>query len=48
MLRVNSEMLPDAQKYIEIVHNRGQRTLKLERVYRNLQKPGLFLLAYTG
>jgi group II intron reverse transcriptase/maturase len=47
MLRVNSEMLSDAQKYIGIVHNRGQRDLKLERVYRNLQKPGLFLLAYN-
>lgn len=36
-----------AQTYIEIVHNRGQRNLPLQRVYRNLQNQELFLMAYA-
>jgi len=47
MDRVNSEMLDHAQKYIEIVHERGKKGLELERVYRNIRQPGLFLLAYN-
>ena len=47
MDRDHSEMLDSAQKYIEIVHERGKRNLELERVYRNIRQPGLFLLAYN-
>ena len=47
MAGVNSAMLESAQRYIEVVHERGARNLELERVYRNIQKPGLFLLAYN-
>jgi len=47
MDRVHSEMLDSAQKYIEIVHERGKKGLELERVYRNIRQPGLFLLAYN-
>ena len=47
MDRVHSEMLDSAQKYIEIVHERGKKGLELERVYRNLRQPGMFLLAYN-
>ena len=36
-----------AQTYIEIVHNRGQKNLPLQRVYRNLQNQELFLMAYA-
>jgi len=47
MDRVHSEMLDSAQKYIEIIHERGMKGLELERVYRNIRQPGLFLLAYN-
>jgi retron-type reverse transcriptase len=36
-----------AQTYIEIVRDRGQRNLPLQRVYRNLQSQELFLMAYA-
>jgi len=36
-----------AQTYIEIVHDRGQRQLPLQRVYRNLHNRDLFLAAYA-
>ena len=36
-----------AQNYLEIVHDRGQRKLPLQRVYRNLQNRDLFLMAYA-
>lgn len=35
-----------AQKYIGIVHSRGQRGLELRKVYRNIQDRELFLAAY--
>lgn len=35
-----------AQKYIGIVHSRGQRGLELRKVYRNIQDRELFLVAY--
>ncbi len=35
-----------AQSYLEVVRSRGERKLELRRVYRNLQNPELFLLAY--
>jgi group II intron reverse transcriptase/maturase len=35
-----------AQKYIGIVHDRGQRGLELRKVYRNIQDGELFLVAY--
>lgn len=35
-----------AQTYLEIVHDRGQRRLPLQRVYRNLKNRDLFLAAY--
>ena len=38
----------NAQKYLNIVHSRGQRDLKLNRVYRGLRKPELFLMAYMN
>jgi hypothetical protein len=37
----------NAQNYIELVHNRGQRGLELKRVYRNIiLRKDLFLNAY--
>jgi retron-type reverse transcriptase len=38
--------MPLAQKYIEIVRNRGERKLKLSKVYRNIRNRDLFLAAY--
>jgi group II intron reverse transcriptase/maturase len=38
--------MQDAQKYLEIVSERGKRRLELQRVYHNLQSRELFLLAY--
>ncbi len=35
-----------AQKYLGIVHYRGERGLELRKVYRNLQQRDLFLTAY--
>jgi len=35
-----------AQAYLELVKNRSERGLELERVYHNLKNPDLFLLAY--
>ena len=37
----------DAQRYLELVRSRGERSLELKRVYRNLQNKELFLMAYT-
>ncbi len=37
-----------AQKYLNVVNSRGQRDLKLTRVYRGLRKPELFLMAYMN
>lgn len=36
----------NAQSYLDLIHDRGQRGLPLERVYRNLQRSDLFLAAY--
>ena len=38
--------MPLAQTYIEIVRNRGERKLKLSKVYRNIRNRDLFLAAY--
>lgn len=35
-----------AQAYLELVRNRSERNLTLERVFHNLQNPDLFLKAY--
>lgn len=35
-----------AQNYLELVRNRGERRLELERVYHNLRNPDLFMMAY--
>jgi hypothetical protein len=40
-----SEMLT-TQQYLELIQDRGRKRLELERVYRNLQREELFLLAY--
>jgi group II intron reverse transcriptase/maturase len=37
----------DAQTYLEIVRDRGERRLGLKRVYRNLRNKELFLRAYA-
>jgi group II intron reverse transcriptase/maturase len=37
----------DAQIYLEILRDRGERRLELKRVYRNLQNKELFLRAYA-
>ncbi len=39
--------MQNAQKYLEIINDRGKRRLPLQRVYRNLQNRELFLLAYS-
>lgn len=39
--------MQNAQTYLEIVRNRGERQLELRRVYRNLQNRELFLSAYA-
>jgi group II intron reverse transcriptase/maturase len=39
--------MQDAQTYLEIVRNRGQRRCELKRVYRNLRNQELFLRAYA-
>ena len=36
-----------AQRYLNLIHDRGQRGLPLERVYRNLRNRDLFLMAYS-
>lgn len=36
----------DAQSYLNLIHDRGQQGLGLERVYRNLRRRDLFLMAY--
>jgi group II intron reverse transcriptase/maturase len=33
-------------QYLDLIRERGRRGLDLERVYRNIQRPDLFLLAY--
>jgi group II intron reverse transcriptase/maturase len=42
---MSSEMLL-AEKYLQVINDRGQRRLPLKRVYRNMRKKGLFLRAY--
>jgi group II intron reverse transcriptase/maturase len=42
---MTSEMLK-AEKYLDIVRDRGERNLELRRVYHNMRDEGLFLLAY--
>lgn len=37
----------NAQEYLKLVRNRGERRLELKRVYRHLQNRELFLLAYA-
>ena len=41
-----ASVMLSAQKYIEIVRNRGQRQLPLNRVYRLIRHQELFLAAY--
>jgi group II intron reverse transcriptase/maturase len=36
----------NAQRYLNLIHDRGQQRLPLERVYRNIRRQDLFLLAY--
>jgi retron-type reverse transcriptase len=38
--------MQNAQSYLEIVNQRGQRGLELQRVYRHLQNKELYLQAY--
>jgi len=38
--------MPKAEKYLNIVQNRGERNLDLRRVYHNMRDEELFLLAY--
>jgi group II intron reverse transcriptase/maturase len=42
-----SEML-EAPKYLSIVQSRGERGLPLNRVYRGMRSPALFLMAYMN
>lgn len=42
---MTSEML-SAEKYLNIVRNRGKRNLDLKRVYHNMRNEELFLRAY--
>ena len=37
----------NAHKYIEIVRKRGEKGLKLKRVYKNILNRDLFLMAYA-
>ncbi len=37
----------NAQEYLKLVRNRGERGLELKRVYRHLQNRDLFLMAYA-
>ena len=39
--------MQSAQAYLEVVNERGKRGLILQKVYRNLQDPELFLMAYA-
>ena len=43
---MTSEMLL-ADQYLRVVQSRGERTLPLNRVYRNMRRRGLFLKAYA-
>src|SRR6516165_7900722 len=38
--------MQDARTYLELIHERGQKGLPLERVYRQLFNRGLYLMAY--
>ena len=44
---MSSEML-SADKYLNIVNDRGKRSLPLKRVYRNMRQRGLFYKAYEN
>ncbi|MFC1961218.1 reverse transcriptase domain-containing protein [Chloroflexota bacterium] len=44
---MTSEMLL-AEKYLQIINDRGKRQLSLKRVYRNMRQEGLFLKAYAN
>jgi group II intron reverse transcriptase/maturase len=44
---MSSEML-SADKYLNIINNRGKRSLPLKRVYRNMRQRGLFYKAYEN
>lgn len=37
-----------AQDYLELVRSRGERGLELSRIYRNIQRTDLFLMAYQN
>ena len=39
--------MQNAQTYLEVVRDRGERRLELRRVYRQLKNQELFLLAYA-
>ena len=39
--------MQDAQTYLKVVKDRGERRLELKRVYRNLKDRELFMLAYA-
>jgi len=41
-------MLEKANKYLEIIHDRGTRKLPLERVYHGLRNRELFIMAYMN
>ena len=43
---LTSEML-SAEKYLRVVQSRGERSVALTRVYRNMRQRGLFLKAYA-
>lgn len=43
---MTSEML-SADKYLQVIQDRGKRCLPLKRVYRNMRRRGLFLKAYA-
>ena len=38
----------DTQKYLTLVRRRGEAGLELSRVYRNMRRKDLFLLAYSN
>lgn len=37
-----------AQNYLELIRSRGERKLELSRIYRNIQRQDLFLIAYQN
>ena len=42
-----SEML-ETQKYLELVKRRGEQGLELTRIYRNMRRQDIFLVAYSN